>query len=199
MEGKKKYLGYSFDEAEAARKYDETAGPLGRPVNFPVDGQAGASKGVRGGTSNYKGVRWHSRDRKWIVQITTGGKQTHLGRFDEEEEAARKYDEFAAPLGRPLNFAGTHEIPCESIEAKKGRAQLKIRCFVLQFNNSPFDEVASDPSMNPQNALKIESKFDGEQLSLSASQSQSKRGVSDIYGGAAESPGGHISKRHVAV
>ena len=32
------------------------------------------------------------------------GKSTHLGLFDDEKTAARKYDEHASRLSRPINF-----------------------------------------------------------------------------------------------
>jgi hypothetical protein len=63
------------------------------------------------GVSKYLGVAWHvsknKRFRKktkdfviykssrWIAHITTNGKQIHLGRFQNEIDAARAYDEVA--------------------------------------------------------------------------------------------------------
>jgi hypothetical protein len=156
-EGKKKYLGYSYDEEEAARKFDACAGPLGRPVNFPGVGQLEAVKGTRGGTSTFKGVRWHSRDKKWIAQITINGKQTHLGRFDDEVEAARKYNETAGGLGRSLNFAGCQDNFHVSIKGKKQRARSKVSGFTEELSHS-----CGVISRKPQNL------FGGAQQELSA-------------------------------
>jgi len=45
IDGKNKKLGYSNDEKEAARMYDEQAILLGKPVNFPLhEGQEQAMK-----------------------------------------------------------------------------------------------------------------------------------------------------------
>jgi hypothetical protein len=41
-------------------------------------------------TSKYKGVHWFSG--KWVAQIHQNGKQYYLGRFKDEEDAARAYD-----------------------------------------------------------------------------------------------------------
>jgi hypothetical protein len=46
----------------------------------------------RKGTSIYKGVCWHKRDKKWHAQIGLSGKTIHLGYFDNEIEAAKVYD-----------------------------------------------------------------------------------------------------------
>jgi hypothetical protein len=44
------------------------------------------------GNSRYKGIYWHKRDKKWLVQIMINGKIKHLGRFNSEIEAAKIYD-----------------------------------------------------------------------------------------------------------
>lgn len=43
-------------------------------------------------TSQYKGVYWDRLNKKWRVQITTNGKRKYLGLFDNEHDAARKYN-----------------------------------------------------------------------------------------------------------
>jgi hypothetical protein len=61
----------------------------------------------RGGISRYKGV---SRNReKWQARIKVDGKQSHLGIFTDEEDAARAYDAAARELFGEfayLNFGG---------------------------------------------------------------------------------------------
>lgn len=51
-----------------------------------------------GGTSRYKGVAWHKRDRKWHARICHRGRCHHLGAFVSEPGAARAYDRAAARL-----------------------------------------------------------------------------------------------------
>jgi len=54
--------------------------------------------------SGFVGVCWNKRVRKWAAQSRVNGKTVYLGYFVNEEDAARKYDENAKSLGRPLNF-----------------------------------------------------------------------------------------------
>lgn len=47
--------------------------------------------------SRYKGVSWDKVKRKWVVYIKINGKRKNLGRFTDEKEAGKKYNEYAKP------------------------------------------------------------------------------------------------------
>lgn len=49
-------------------------------------------------TSQYKGVSWIASERKWKAAIVLAGKYKNLGRFSNEEDAARAYDAAARDL-----------------------------------------------------------------------------------------------------
>ncbi len=113
IDGKQKHLGYFDDEKEAACKYDEQAALLNKPVNFPQhEGQEQAAKPRKDRSklpdvmrqSKFVGVSWYKKNKKWLARIRIDGKQKHLGYFDDEKEAACKYDEQAALLNKPVNF-----------------------------------------------------------------------------------------------
>jgi hypothetical protein len=90
FDGKKHHLGYFEDEEEAARAYDRAArvqhGEKAQ-LNFPAEGENGHRQ-----SSKYRGVSWFNRDKKWKARFNYGGKQQHLGLFEDEDEAARAYD-----------------------------------------------------------------------------------------------------------
>jgi hypothetical protein len=45
-----------------------------------------------GVVSQYKGVGWENRRKKWRARIKVATKEYHLGQFDSEEDAALAYD-----------------------------------------------------------------------------------------------------------
>lgn len=50
------------------------------------------------GTSKYKGVSWKKSKNKWCAQIKTKGKVKHLGLFENQIDAAKRYNEEALLL-----------------------------------------------------------------------------------------------------
>ena len=55
-------------------------------------------------SSEYVGVTWHKDRQNWEARITIDGQDMTLGRFENERDAARKYDELASVHGKPVNF-----------------------------------------------------------------------------------------------
>ena len=56
------------------------------------------SKSKSNTSSQYKGVSWDKQNNKWQSQIQFNGKNIHLGRFLDEEDAALAYDQKAIEL-----------------------------------------------------------------------------------------------------
>jgi hypothetical protein len=56
----------------------------------------------KGSSSQYRGVTWNKRSKKWHARCRLNGKFTHLGSFDDEHEAAVARDKYAFSQGFPL-------------------------------------------------------------------------------------------------
>lgn len=52
----------------------------------------GNRKKQSGGSSRFKGVHWHKRDKTWRAAISRDGNTVHIGTFDDELDAARAYN-----------------------------------------------------------------------------------------------------------
>lgn len=68
----------------------------GANLRIATRSQNGANRGPDrrkyGTTSDYKGVSWDKRRKKWSAYVHVNGRTRGLGRFDDEHEAARAYN-----------------------------------------------------------------------------------------------------------
>lgn len=81
----------------------------------------------RPGTSQYKGVSWRERDQHWRADIVLDSKQTHLGHFACEIDAANAYDRAAvrlfgdfAKLNFEQNRSATYEVWRTPVKSRTG-------------------------------------------------------------------------------
>jgi hypothetical protein len=128
-------LGHYDDEVEAAKAYDTCAryffGALAR-TNFPKGDCLSPNElyrrylrnhfdaGKR--TSAYEGV--FQSGTRWRSAIVIDGRQTKVGAFSTEEEAARAYDacvRFYRPFGSFTNFEGTEALSIEHFRRRKSK------------------------------------------------------------------------------
>lgn len=63
----------------------------------------------KGKTSNYRGVSWYTKDKRWVAKIGHGENQKTLGWFKDEIQAALAYNEEAAK--RYGEFANLNKVP----------------------------------------------------------------------------------------
>lgn len=104
-------IGAFDDEAEAALAYDCVA--RGRHGHFAVLNFPDVSEYdpllLGSGRSRFKGVSWDRARRKWRATIQVDGRKAELGRYENEADAARAYDD-AARIAHGdrarLNFPG---------------------------------------------------------------------------------------------
>ena len=99
--------------------------------------------------SKFVGVSWIKQMKKWKAQITIDGKFKHLGYFDDEKEAACKYDEQAALLNKPVNFP-QHEGQEQAVKpAPKGSPPSMLKRGKSQAKSSKDDdEEEEDEAMD---------------------------------------------------
>jgi hypothetical protein len=67
-----------------------------------------------GGTSEFKGVSWNAKRRRWIVQITLNGKTALIGQFHNENDAAFAYN--SAAIKAFGNFAHLNAAAKEKLD-----------------------------------------------------------------------------------
>jgi len=94
-------------------------------------------------SSEYHGVSWSKATQKFKAEIWTSGLSVHLGHFDKETDAALKYDEQAARLGRPLNFPVARHNQQRSKEFKaRGSVSTAKRSALVDMGRSQYVGVS---------------------------------------------------------
>jgi hypothetical protein len=72
--------------------------------------------------SRYQGVHWVVAAGKWRAAMMVGGRNTHVGLFDDEADAARAYAEAKARVGRglaPARKAAVASPPADELDAAR--------------------------------------------------------------------------------
>ena len=78
-------------------------------------------KGLK--TSRFIGVSWDARSGKWKAYVKVGNKSTNIGSYDDEEVAAREYNEYVRghDLGNPLNDVDANGKPLPTTIKRSSR------------------------------------------------------------------------------
>lgn len=127
--GKQHFLGYFLSEMSAAKAYDKAShkrrGPTAS-LNFPseVSTEEEESPNLHK-TSRYRGVSFCKSNKKWKAVITYKGKQTYLGYFTSEIDAAKCYDR-AARKNRGRNALTNFESAPSDTEEGAGKNKMEI-------------------------------------------------------------------------
>ena len=137
INGKNKYLGYSFDTAkQAAKAYDNEAIKLRKPfskLNYPKKAPVGYTprqQTLRStNTVGYRGVYKHGK--KYQANLAINSKQKHLGMYDTVKEAAIAYDRAVLKANKSttlLNFPDmVHNLDVEPKRKKYKRSSTGYR------------------------------------------------------------------------
>ena len=121
----------SMTESERKRARTETP-PLPGQCQRPAENMHGCfalpvlATDLPHRRSIYVGVNWDQRWEKWKARIMVDSKMRHLGYFDEEADAAKKYDEHASTSpGKPVNFPKVGQIQAVKKNAVVTRTDLE--------------------------------------------------------------------------
>merc|ERR1712034_3527 len=77
-------------------------------------------------TSQYRGVFWHRKNRKWRVMLSFNAKkQKYGGCFKDELDAAKRVNQLCEELEIPLQNPKISAIPSQQYQKKEKSSQYK--------------------------------------------------------------------------
>jgi len=113
--GKTKDGGYFNKELDAGKRVNQLCQEFGLPPqNSEISAIPNLEYQVKEKTSQYKGVYWHKKKRKWRAFVYLKGQnQKYCGSFDNELDAAKKVNKLCQNFGIPLHNPGVVEMPIQ--------------------------------------------------------------------------------------
>jgi len=121
---KQNYGGMFENELDAARRVNELCEELKIPLQnpgisaIPTQPYQKSEK-----TSQYKGVSWIKKNRKWLSYLVNAGKLKYGGTFNGELDAARRVNQLCEELEIPLQNPGISSIPMQQYQKKEKTSQ----------------------------------------------------------------------------
>merc|ERR1712034_102417 len=108
---KRKYGGMFKDELDAAKRVNQLCDELEIPPQNPtISAIPNEQNQKKEKTSQYKGVYWNRKDRKWYAQLLVKGVK-YGGYFSDELEAAQRVNQLCRKFGIPLQNPTISAIP----------------------------------------------------------------------------------------
>merc|ERR1712034_135837 len=110
---KTKCGGYFNDELDAAKRVNQLCEEFGISLQNPaISAIPNKQHSRKEKKSQYKGVGWHKRIRRWCVLIhLKGQKRKYGGTFKDELDAAKRVNQLCEELGIPLQNPEISAIP----------------------------------------------------------------------------------------
>merc|ERR1712034_28720 len=76
-------------------------------------------------TSQFKGVSWYKRSRKWYAQLSFKGQKKYGGHFNDELDAGKRVNQLCEEMGIPPQNPEISAIPNQQYSAKEKTSQYK--------------------------------------------------------------------------
>jgi len=123
---KQKYGGIFNDELEAAKRVNQLCNKFGIPQQNPtISAISSEQYKKKEKKSQYKGVGWHRKTKKWYVLIRINEKRRYGGQFTDELDAAKRANQLCEKLGIPIQNPEISATPNQQYQKKEKTSKYK--------------------------------------------------------------------------